>query len=67
VPEADAQPGVLMPIEPAALARAQAAAPDELMLSGVVAVFRALADPTRARILNALANARCVGGIWPSW
>jgi DNA-binding transcriptional ArsR family regulator len=56
VPETDAQPGVLVPIEPAVLARAQAAGPNEVILSGVEAVFRALADPTRTRILYALAN-----------
>ena len=54
--EADAQPGVLTPIEPATLARAQAAGPHEVILAGVVAVFRALADPTRTRILYALGN-----------
>lgn len=59
--EADAQPGALVPIERAALARAQTAAPDEVILSGVVAVFRALADPTRARILYALANGPLCG------
>jgi ArsR family transcriptional regulator, lead/cadmium/zinc/bismuth-responsive transcriptional repressor len=56
VPQTDVQSGALVPIEPAALARAQAAAPDEIMLAGVAAVFRALADPTRTRILYALAN-----------
>jgi len=56
VPGWDAQSDVLVPIEPAVLARAQAAGPDQVILTGVVAVFRALADPTRARILYALAN-----------
>jgi DNA-binding transcriptional ArsR family regulator len=61
VPETDSQPGALVPIEPAALARAQAAAPDDVILLGVVAVFRALADPTRARILYALAHGPLCG------
>jgi ArsR family transcriptional regulator, lead/cadmium/zinc/bismuth-responsive transcriptional repressor len=56
VPETDPQRGALVPIEPAALARARAAAPDEVILTGVVSVFRALADPTRTRILYALAT-----------
>jgi ArsR family transcriptional regulator, lead/cadmium/zinc/bismuth-responsive transcriptional repressor len=56
VPATDEQPAPLAPIQPVALARAQAAAPDESIVAGVVAVFRALADPTRARILYALAN-----------
>lgn len=52
----DAHADALVSIEPAALARAQAAAPDEVILSGVVGVFRALADPTRTRILYALGH-----------
>jgi ArsR family transcriptional regulator, lead/cadmium/zinc/bismuth-responsive transcriptional repressor len=56
VPEVDKLAGTLVSIDPAALARAQVAAPDEAILSGVVAVFRALGDPTRTRILYALAN-----------
>jgi DNA-binding transcriptional ArsR family regulator len=61
VSEVVAQPGDLVPIEPAALARALAAAPDEVILSGVLAVFRALADPTRARILYALSTGPLCG------
>jgi DNA-binding transcriptional ArsR family regulator len=61
VPETDSRPGALAPIEPAALARAQTAAPNEVILSGVAAVFRALGDPTRTRILYALANGPLCG------
>jgi ArsR family transcriptional regulator len=42
------------PIDPAALSYARHALPSEEILTGVVAAFRALADPTRARILYAL-------------
>ncbi len=56
MPETDAQSSSLIPIEPANLARAQAATPCEAILSGVVAIFRALADPTRTRILYGLAS-----------
>mgnify|MGYP003623107008 CR=1 FL=1 len=45
-----------MPINPVALARARNAAPDDIVLAGVVGIFRALADPARTRILYALAN-----------
>src|ERR1700674_1678551 len=55
-PSTSAQTDTLVPIEPAALARAQSAAPDDAILSGVVGVFRALADLTRTRILYALSN-----------
>ena len=41
-------------INPQALAAARDAMPGEDLLSDVVAAFRALADPTRARILYAL-------------
>jgi ArsR family transcriptional regulator, lead/cadmium/zinc/bismuth-responsive transcriptional repressor len=42
------------PIDPAALAYARQAVPADEILAGVVAAFKALADPTRARILYAL-------------
>ena len=57
----DAQPNGLVPIDAVALQRAQAAAPDDVVLEGVVGVFRALADPTRTRILYALANGPLCG------
>lgn len=41
-------------IDPEALARAQASAPPERLLTLVVETFAGLADPTRARILYAL-------------
>jgi DNA-binding transcriptional ArsR family regulator len=44
----------LAPIDPAAVAHAQAAIPADELLSLVVAAFQALADPTRARMLYAL-------------
>ena len=44
------------PIDPDALALARAAAPDDVILGGVVAAFQLLADVTRARILYALAR-----------
>ena len=50
------QPVVLEPIDAPAVAAAQAAAlPDEI-LQLMVGLFSALADPTRARILYALAE-----------
>ena len=42
------------PIHPAALEAARDALPDDDILAGVVAAFRALGDPTRARILYGL-------------
>jgi ArsR family transcriptional regulator len=42
------------PIDPSALADARSVMPGDEVLAGVVAAFRALADPTRARILYAL-------------
>ena len=42
------------PIFPAALEAAREAVPKDEILDGVVAAFRALGDPTRARILYAL-------------
>jgi DNA-binding transcriptional ArsR family regulator len=42
------------PIDPAAVAAAQAELPGEELVSLVVQAFQALADPTRARILYAL-------------
>jgi ArsR family transcriptional regulator, lead/cadmium/zinc/bismuth-responsive transcriptional repressor len=42
------------PIDPAALAYARQAVPADEILAGVVAAFKTLADPTRARILYAL-------------
>lgn len=44
------------PIDPEALAEAQSLAPSEALLGIVVDTFKALADPTRARILYALAK-----------
>ena len=49
-------PAELIPIDPTALAKAQGAAPSEELLAVVVETFEALADPTRARILYALAH-----------
>lgn len=43
-------------IDAAALEAARRSAPDEHIIGGVVSIFRALADPTRARILYALAR-----------
>lgn len=43
-------------IDQQAVAVAQAAAPEEEMLRLVVEVFQSLADPTRARVLYALAR-----------
>jgi ArsR family transcriptional regulator, lead/cadmium/zinc/bismuth-responsive transcriptional repressor len=48
------QIGALQPIFPAALEAARDALPNDEILVGVVAAFRALGDPTRARILYAL-------------
>lgn len=45
---------VLTAIEPDALADARSAVPGERLLVRVVEAFRALGDPTRARILYAL-------------
>src|SRR5579864_2458445 len=44
------------PIDAAALEVAREEVPNEEILEGVVAAFRALADPTRVRILYALAR-----------
>jgi DNA-binding transcriptional ArsR family regulator len=44
----------LVAIEPEAVAEVQRAAPSEELLGIVVGAFKALADPTRARILYAL-------------
>jgi DNA-binding transcriptional ArsR family regulator len=49
-----AEPDAPDPIDPAALAAAEAAAPPEALVGVVVDTFKALADPTRARILYAL-------------
>jgi ArsR family transcriptional regulator, lead/cadmium/zinc/bismuth-responsive transcriptional repressor len=49
-----AQPAVLPPIDPEALAAARSALPPEELLDIVVQTFAALGDPTRARILYAL-------------
>jgi DNA-binding transcriptional ArsR family regulator len=49
-------PDAPAPIDPAALAEAQALAPPDALLRIVVETFKALADPTRARILYALAK-----------
>lgn len=46
----------LSPIDPHAVADARAALPSEELVSVVVDAFGALADPTRARILYALAG-----------
>jgi DNA-binding transcriptional ArsR family regulator len=46
----------LQPIDPIAVAEAQAALPPDGLLSLVVEAFGALADPTRTRILYALAG-----------
>jgi ArsR family transcriptional regulator len=48
------QRAVVTAIDPEALAAAREAMPDQELLADVVAAFRALADPTRARILYAL-------------
>jgi DNA-binding transcriptional ArsR family regulator len=42
------------PIDPAAVAEVQAAAPPDELLTVIVETFQALGDPTRARILYAL-------------
>lgn len=47
------QPG-LTAIDAAALSAGREAVPDDAIVGGVVAAFRALGDPTRARILYAL-------------
>lgn len=52
--EATPSAGVPRPIDPAAVAAAQAELPGEEHVSLVVQAFGALADPTRARILYAL-------------
>jgi len=44
----------LAPIDPAAVEQARAAIPADELLALVVAVFQALADPTRTRMLYAL-------------
>ena len=46
-----------VPINPAALAEAQASVPPEDVLALVVEMFKAVADPSRARILYALLKA----------
>ncbi len=46
----------LSPINPKAVARALRAAPSDELLAVMVDTFEALADPTRARILYALAD-----------
>lgn len=46
----------LTPIDESALADAQAAVPSDALLTVVVETFKALGDPTRARILYALAR-----------
>jgi len=52
---------LLTPIEPDAVAAAQASMPPDTLISMVVEVFGALADPTRASIRYALAGrTRCV-------
>ncbi len=50
----DKQRGPATPIDATALEAARAAAPNERIVAGVVDGFRALADPTRVRILYAL-------------
>lgn len=45
-----------IPIDAAALALARDVVPNDDILAGVVGTFRALADPTRVRILYALAR-----------
>jgi ArsR family transcriptional regulator, lead/cadmium/zinc/bismuth-responsive transcriptional repressor len=49
-------PVAASPIDAAALEVAREELPNEEILAGVVAAFRALADPTRVRILYALAR-----------
>jgi DNA-binding transcriptional ArsR family regulator len=50
------EPSALTPIDEAALAEARAAVPSDALLTVVVETFKALGDPTRARILYALAR-----------
>lgn len=50
------EPKPLTAINPEAVAAARAAAPPEALLTLVVETFQGLADPTRARILYALAR-----------
>jgi ArsR family transcriptional regulator, lead/cadmium/zinc/bismuth-responsive transcriptional repressor len=54
MPTSQDQRTTLTAIDPEALAAAREAVPHEEVLAGVVAAFRALADPTRARILYGL-------------
>ena len=52
----EAETGTLQPIFPAAFEAARHAVPNDEILGGVLAAFRALGDPTRARILYALTS-----------
>ncbi|MBV8719709.1 MAG: winged helix-turn-helix transcriptional regulator [Chloroflexi bacterium] len=54
MPTSDARSHARPPIDAAALEVARDDVPNEEILDGVVAAFRALSDPTRARILYAL-------------
>src|SRR5919205_817576 len=54
MPTSEDQRAIVAAIDPEALAAARDAMPEDEVLTGVVAAFRALADPTRARILYAL-------------
>ena len=54
MPTSEDRGAIVAAIDPEALAAARDAMPDDEVLTGVVAAFRALADPTRARILYAL-------------
>jgi ArsR family transcriptional regulator len=51
-------PAMISPIDPDAVAEAREALPDDRSLASVVDTFRALANPTRARILYALTRGR---------
>ena len=55
MPGQNEQPTAVVPIDAAALEAARAIVPTEEIVAGVVAAFRTLADPTRVRILYALA------------
>ena len=54
MPEADRRLAALTPIDPEALGAGRRAVPDDDIIEGIVAAFRAVGDPTRARILYAL-------------